>query len=112
MSTHLGPIIANIFVVFYEQDLISLINGLNYYVRYVDDIFCAFDNKAGIFYQVLEALRPACTLQAKRKIIVSFGCSDAQIGLRISHIGVPETILHGVLYQLGFLFVQGSKNST
>lgn len=48
--------------------------------------------KLGYF---IKYLCPACTLHAKIKTIVSFGCSGAQIGY---HIGVPETILHGFFY--------------
>lgn len=76
MSTPLGPMIANIFVGFYEQDLISLINGPNYYVRYVNDIFCAFDNKAGIFYKVLVPSMHFTCENKNNSIFWMFWCTD------------------------------------
>ena len=47
MVSPLAPVLANIFMCFYESKWLNEynLNKLNFYLRYVDDILAAFDNK-------------------------------------------------------------------
>lgn len=49
---------ANILVVFFKQILFAHIEGPNYYVTFMDDIFPMFENEveAAVFYQSLNTL--------------------------------------------------------
>lgn len=51
---------ANIFVGFYKQKLLARIEGTRYYVRYMDDTFCVFENnvEARVFYEAPNTLHP------------------------------------------------------
>lgn len=51
-----------------EQDLFVQIKRSNYYVRYVNETFCVFDNKveAGVFHEALKlhtALQFTCKIE-------------------------------------------------
>ena len=47
MGSPLGPVLANLFMGFYEKSWIDSADGCKpiFYKRYVDDIFCYFDNE-------------------------------------------------------------------
>ena len=59
MGSPLGPILANIFVSYYENSLLSLDNSkpLAYY-RYVDDVFAIFPSKNNVnnFFTLLNKM--------------------------------------------------------
>ena len=53
MGSPLGPILANIFVGYYENSLLSLNNSTQFaYNRYIDDVFAIFpsENNANNFF--------------------------------------------------------------
>lgn len=62
MGGPLGPTMLNIFISFLGKIcLLACIEGPKYNVRYVDDIFCVFENdvEAGCFNKTLKSLHPA-----------------------------------------------------
>lgn len=60
MRNPLRPVMANIFVGFYEQLLFPSANQRNCYVCYVDGTFCVFNSESDTeaFYVVLDGLHP------------------------------------------------------
>ena len=47
MGSHLGPVVANIFVGYFESILFTSIKPLNYF-RYLDDIFISYKKSYNI----------------------------------------------------------------
>lgn len=71
-GSSLGPTMANIFVFFFclfEQDLLPHFEEPTYYVSYINETFCVFENEVEIFYQSLNTLHQA---HKKRRIMVFF----------------------------------------
>ena len=60
----LGPALANIFVGFHDMGLLSSLNKPVIYFRYVNEIFCLFDNEteADFFLNSLDKIYPALNL--------------------------------------------------
>ena len=61
MGSPLGPALANIFVGFYEEKLLSQISKPSTYFRYVDDTFAMFRNEEELenFFNQLNCLHPS-----------------------------------------------------
>ena len=56
MGSHLAPVLANIFMVFYESKWLNEynINKPKFHLRYVDDILAAFDKEQDSFFKFLK----------------------------------------------------------
>ena len=71
MGSSLGPILANIFVGYYENSLLSLDNSkpLAYY-RYVDDVFAIFPSKNNVnnFFTLLNKMHKCIVFTVKEEI--------------------------------------------
>lgn len=84
MDSPLGPMMITIYC-FYKQDLLARIKGPNYYVRYVENIFCMSVNvvEAKVFYQALNTLNLRLHVE-RRTMFFPF---------KVSYIGALETNL-------------------
>ena len=62
MGSPLGPVLANVFMGYHERNWISNYNKEKpiYYCRYVDDIFCLFENRPGVlsFLEYINSQHP------------------------------------------------------
>ena len=61
MGSPLGPILANIFVGFYEKLLFDRFPKPYIYLHYMDDTFACPRNEASSFFQQLNDLHPSLT---------------------------------------------------
>ena len=61
MGSPLFPILANIFVIFYERFLFDRFPKPSIYLRYVDDTFTCSRNEALLFFHSLNDLHPSST---------------------------------------------------
>lgn len=87
MGSPLRPMLTNIFVSFYDQDLFTRIKGPNYYDRYIGDTLCEIINEIGarVFYQALNTLPPDLHFTREKENNVVFflsGCSGTHIRSR------------------------------
>ena len=75
MDSPLAPVVANIFMGFYESNWLNEYNlsKPNFYLRYDDDILAAFDNEQDSlnFLEFLNKRHPNIKLTIKKKTILS-----------------------------------------
>ena len=84
MGSPLAPVLANLFMGFYESKWIQnyqLSNSVLFYRRYVDDIFCIFDDedKAIKFFNYLNLQHPNIKFTLEKEINNSLSFLDVKI---------------------------------
>ena len=83
MGSPLAPVLANIFMGFYESKWLNEynFNKPNFYLRYVDDILADFDNKQDslIFLDFLSKRHPSIKFTIEKQINHSITFLDAFI---------------------------------
>ena len=84
MSYPLGPILANIFIGFYEKLLFDRFPKSYIYLRYVDDTFDCFcsHNDALSFFQHLNDLHPSLTFTMDEKKVIKLPFLDVLVERR------------------------------
>lgn len=86
MDSLLRPMLTNIFVGFYDQNLFTRIKGLNYYDRYIGDTLCEIINEieTGVFHQALNTLPPDLhfTCEKENNVFFLSRCSGTHIRFR------------------------------
>ena len=83
MGSPLAPVLANIFMGFYESKWLNEynLNKRNFYLRYVDDILAAFDNEQDLlnFLDFLNKRHPNIKFTIQKQINHSIAFLDAFI---------------------------------
>ena len=69
MGRLLGPVLANIFVCYNENELFDFSVKPQFYKRYVDDTFAIFKNEAECdeFFNILNSLNPALKFTSEKE---------------------------------------------